>query len=536
MMRPPLAAAAEADIVERAIQARLERTLAQADAAATARTVRSRYYDDPVAYGWDKFGIQLWGEQARFVEAVARSPRTAVKSGHKTGKSTGIAVVAWWWADTRAGGRVICSSTTDRQVRGIIWKEVKRMWRAAQKRGTGADLPEPAELPHLGVQWPDGREIVGFTARQPEAMAGYSGDEILFLIDEASGVPDSLFDAIEGNLAADGARIALFSNPTQVSGRFYDAFNRERAEWETFTVRSVDTPNARTGRTIIKGLAGRKWCQQRARVWGVNSARYNVRVLGNFPDQGDDTIIPMALVDAARKRWDESEERGWSSTALTLFAGLDPARYGDDEATFVFRDGMKLDGLEAHLKVSMTEFCRLFVEAAEGRRIGRRVVVRVDTGGLGGAWSDHLRYLKLDWLVVEDVSGSSTPADPSEHFNLRAELWFGMAGFLEAGGMLPPDEDDELDVELGAVKYVVKQRGEGKEPVKVESKDELRKAARLGKSPGRADCCTLAAWRWESGDYAGGADYAWESEGGEGYRSASDEDANDSRYGGGRGY
>lgn len=430
--------------------------------------------------------VRLWGRQLEVAKAIATSDRVTVKSGHKVGKTRLLAIVAWWWACTRTQGRVILTSTTTRQVRGIIWKEIRALWRMRTGR---FEMPEPPKLPSVGVQWHDGREIVGFTADQAEAMAGYSGPEMLFLVDEASGIGNHIFEAIEGNLAG-GGHIAMFSNPTQTTGYFYDSHNRERAVWTRFTIKSTETPNYVSGERTIPGLAERHWVEQRIRAWGADSARAMVRIFGEFPDQGDDTIVGRALVEESMERW--APRSKLEPIPRTLYAAIDVSRFGDDESTIGFREDMWIDALIVPKeKLDTAELGERFVEEAERRRNGRRVVVRIDTTGVGGGTADHLRSLKLPWLVVEDVVNASASSDPEKYTNLRAELWFSVPAFLEAGGLLP--KDDELDLELGAPKYRLNARNQ----LVVESKDELRKASRLGRSPDRADCVTMLTWGFE---------------------------------------
>ena len=462
------------------LQAKLRAAAAEMAAEDADEAKKKRYYDDPVFFALDMFGVELWDKQAEIARGIAANPAVAVKSGHKVGKSMLLAVIAWWWACTRERATVICSSSTDRQVRGIIWKEVRKLWRMAQKLGN--DLPKPAELPSIGVQWEDGREIKGFTAGQPEAMAGFSGDQLLFLIDEASGVDDVLFEAIEGNLAADGARIAIFSNPTKATGKFYNAFNRERAEWKTYTIRSLDTPNARHGSEVIKGLAGRDWCEKRKRVWGEASAYYKVRVLGEFPDQGDNSVVPRALLQVAKERWEKTEGEG-----SVLYAAIDVARFGDDESVIAFRLGLKVYDLMAQQGLDNIEVADWFLQEVEEVRDGKCVKVRVDTTGNGGGVADSLRARDLHWLDVEDFVGSGKAVNDTKYLNARAESWFSVGEFVNAGGALP--EDEEMELELGAPTYMF-----NKERTQVESKDSIKK--RLGRSPDRADAVCMVTWKY----------------------------------------
>lgn len=458
----------------------LTETVRRAGERSEADALMERYRDDPVAFAWDAFGVRLWSKQEAILRAIATNKKVAVKSGHKVGKSLLIAISAWWWAFTRKRGRVICTSSIDPQVRNIIWYEIRKLWR--NRKGAFLTLPKPAELPGIGVQFGDERQILGFTTRDAEGAAGYSSDELLYLVDEASGIRESLFDAFEGNLASGGS-IALFSNPTQTSGYFFDAFHRNRAEWVTFTVRSTETPNAATGREIIPQLATREWCEKRLRYWGRESARYQVRVLGEFPQQGDDAVVPRVLVQLAVERWEQTPAEG------RIIGAIDVARFGSDEPVIGFKRGLRIDPLIVPTeKLDTHKLAQRFVFEAERIRNGSAVEVRVDTTGVGGGTADALRSMDLHWLTVRDMVASSSARDEKKYANLRAECWFSITEFLQGGGALPDDE--ELDLELGAPKY--KFKGADGQQLIVEPKDEIKK--RIGRSPDRADCVSMLTW------------------------------------------
>jgi hypothetical protein len=272
------------------------------DAARKATLARVPYNPawehDPVLFAWEALGIACWGRQAELLRAVAAHRRVAVKSGHKVGKSTSAVILALWRVCTRPRARVIMTSSSGRQVRAILWKELRRVYHGARYK-IGGKLHK---VPDAGLQFDDGREIVGFATKEPEKMAGFSGPDILFIVDEASGVPELIFDAIEGNRAG-GASIVLFSNPTQTSGTFYEAFTRKRHLWHTLTVSSEETPNVEQGTIVVPGLASLEWIEEKRLDWGVESPIYQVRVLGNFPLQGSNAVVNLALVEASQRRW-----------------------------------------------------------------------------------------------------------------------------------------------------------------------------------------------------------------------------------------
>ena len=131
----------------------------------------------------------MWDEQAKFLRAARDHARVTVTSGHKTGKTRSLGVLAWWFTsdpDARPEARVPMTSSSAEQLKRALWREVTALWRLAVARGY--DLPEPALDPATGVRWDDGREIFGFSTRDAERAAGVSGAWIKYLIDEASGV------------------------------------------------------------------------------------------------------------------------------------------------------------------------------------------------------------------------------------------------------------------------------------------------------------------------------------------------------------
>src|SRR5207249_1469968 len=111
--------------------------------------------------------------------------------------------------------RVLLLAPTAHQIRDILWREIKRLYRGA-KIPLGGQIND---LPSLGLVYPDGRQIQGLSTDDGDRLSGLSG-QILAIVDEASAF--QLFDALEGVLAADGSRLILISNPSQNSGYFYE--------------------------------------------------------------------------------------------------------------------------------------------------------------------------------------------------------------------------------------------------------------------------------------------------------------------------
>jgi phage terminase large subunit len=464
---------------------RLADTLRAALDGQAVRDDFAAYRDRPVAFALEVLGFSPWGRQADLMRAIASDARVSARSGHKTGKSDGLSLVAVWFCATHPGARVVVTAPTYRQVRSVLWKAIKRF---ASRLPVGVALAVN-DVPDLGIPFANGSEIIGFTADNSEKFAGISGAELLFIIDEASGVEPNIFEAIEGS-AAGGARIVMCGNPTRTSGVFYDSFHDRAEFWKTLHISSTETPNAVEGSIVIPGLATRAWVDERRADWGVGSPLYSVRVLGEFPSQGTNNVVPLDLVEAAVRRFDAAL---FDQDTSRLTLGCDPARFGSDESViFAVRGPVALAPIVYRGLDSIQLAGRVLEAARRYARPGERPLVRVDSIGIGAGVVDQLK-LMAD-VSVQAINASESAS--SDYVRCRDELWFGIAEWIKAGGMFPGDS--KLQGELVAVEYSFAPNGKRK----VESKDDLRN--RLGRSPDRADALALAVYQPPN---AGNANY-----------------------------
>lgn len=446
-----------------------------------------------MAFAHEVLGLSLWVRQRELVATVAGHARTACRSGHKCGKSTACVAIALWFVCTRSErARVILTAPGDRQVRKILWKELRRISLPLLAALGGATLGlDPA----TGMRWPDGREVIGFSTSSAENIAGFSSPEMLWVVDEASGYPQALYDAIEGNRAGGDedigaeARIVLISNPTQTTGEFFDAFHTKREFYALVHISSEESPNVTREGPPIRGLATRAYVEEKRKEWGVDSPRYQVRVAGNFPKESSGAVIGIGLVEAGRRRHAELRTKV-SAVDDALVVGVDVARFGDDESAFCPRRGNFVHPLEVvHGFDTMAVAMRAVEIAKKLRRPYEKVTFNVDGNGVGAGVVDYLRLLEQEddsWVRVVEINASSKATDEEHFYNLRSQLWFGVRQFLEESGTLP--DDPALETELLAPTYSFDPRGRQR----VESKDDIK--AKIQKSPDRADALALAVY------------------------------------------
>lgn len=471
----------------------------------------TQYQTDPVAFCREVLGVEPWGSQLAVLQALAPPlSRVAVKSGHKTGKTNLMICVALWFYCSFPQARVVLTSTTSRQVDRILWRELRMLHfraraglkpddRALQRnpklrtRDIGGD---PAVLARSGLCSPDFREVTGFTAKEAEAVAGVSGENLLYLVDEASGVPENIFEAIQGNMAG-GARILLASNPTKAEGSFFDAFGKKAKNdqnptgFDCFTISSEDTPNVIEGRSVIPGLATREWIEQNRRDYGVDSPWYSVRVKGEFVLNEAGKIISLALILASEQRWEDLDDDG------QLHIGLDPAGPGGagDETVFCLRRGNKILDFRAFREQNEDAITVQLVGLVRENRKEREIpCVKVDREGLIGAkvfgrlraYLDAQPPNERPFDLVPVRASDKAHRDPVNFDRMRDELWENMRLWMQSGGAIPPNS--KLEQELHAPEWVT--RVDLKR--KAQPKDELRKI--LGRSCDHADAMALAVW------------------------------------------
>lgn len=435
-------------------------------------------------FAHDVFGIDPWAGQQRVLRAVPRRKRVAVRSCHKVGKTNSAAVLGlWWYATQGAGSRVILTAPSYRQVDEVLYREVRLLFQRAKKRGIdiGGTLHE---TPNRGLRHEDGRQLLGFTASDAESFSGVSAPRILYIVDEASGVDELIYEAIEGN-AASGAHVLLISNPTKTSGTFYRAFTDRRSTWHTEHLSAFDSPNVKAGREVVRGLVMPDWVKARAQEWGVDSPWYQVRVLGDFPSTSDTNVISLHEVEQARGRW-RGFVYGTEETPARLELGVDVARFGSDETVIQPRRGRRTGTATVMRSMDVVDVAGHVNRIAGELRLYQRerVVVKVDTVGLGGGVADVLR--RIPDLDIVDVNVARASDDEERYHLLRDQLWFGVRDWLREGGELP--EDEKLLSELTAPQYSFDARGR----YLVESKDKMK--ARVGRSPDRADALALAVY------------------------------------------
>lgn len=436
-----------------------------------------KYRNAPVRWVTDKLGEHLWSKQRDIANSVVVHQKTAVKSCHDAGKSFIASRIAQWWIDVHPPGTALVVSTapTYQQVHAILWEEIRGSHAAAKARGTAL----PGNV-FLSDEWKlDNGKLVGFGRKPADTnIHGFQGHHrryVLVIVDEACGVPAQLWTAIEAITTGDDCRILAIGNPDDPASEF-GAVCKPGSGWNVIQISAFDTPNF-TGEDVPDDLRplllSPAWELDKRKRWGKTSPRYVSKVLGDFPEIGEDVLFtPGMILRAQLATYDPGP---WG------ILGVDVARFGSDRSTICLRRGQlaRIVGDWGKLATTETTGHVINVFKAEGAD-----EIRVDGVGVGGGVVDQLNEQGYD---VVDMQAGGAAVD-SEHFlNARAEWYWALRERFEADDIDIDPDDDDLAAQLGSIRYTFTSRGQ----IKIESKDEMR--ARKLPSPDRADSLMLTA-------------------------------------------
>ncbi len=436
------------------------------------------FADDPVGFIEYILDERPWSIQAQIAEALRDNPQVAVPSCFGSGKDWIAARLVCWWVAT--GGIAVTTADTYRQVRDILWRELRK----AHIRGG-----LPGNIPSIESRWevPEtGAFAIGIKPDDynPEGLQGIHGRRVLVVLDEANGIGAPLWEAAKGLIVNEGSRVLAIGNPHEPAGAFFEACRTPT--WKVIHISVMDTPNF-TGEQVPEKaqaeLVSPFWLEQRRAEGLEGTPWWQAKVLGQFPDTASNAVIPLAWVEEARQRQHIPDAREW--------AGLDVARFGNDDSALVEGSGNGPESVEVvHGQDTMQV-------AGMGMRYltSRRGNLAVDVIGVGAGVVDRIKEQKPPGTLL-GVNVADTPDhDTDLLLNLRSQVWWDVRRALDPKtdehislARLGEQDYARLRSELTAPTYRMTSSGK----VQIESKEEMK--ARGLPSPDLADAFCLALY------------------------------------------
>lgn len=484
------------------------------------------YRPSPQAYATDVMGVTLTPDQSTMLESIRRNRRTLVKASHAVGKTFVAAIAASWWFDCWPLHITYITAPTWAQAIGLTFKQLKTLRRTKNLPGTILDtgMIRDEEKNSEGAHY-----IRALNAERGEGFQGEHSAPILIIIEEGVGVPKYIWDAAGGLMTHPDSRMFIIGNPTDEATEFGTA--SVSASYHTLSISALDHPNIKAElqcqsppfpdavrlqwlyemlekecepvdklsedafefvalseiRNALEGIpAANETC------FYLPTAYFQGRVLGEFPTQADQQVIP--------KSWLKSQQVLQPADNDIPEIGCDVARFGDDRTTIFVRRGpcllkgreiRKMDTVEVATALEDEALAavkdwrpHLYGEAALS--LSKKLPIKIDvTGGLGTGPFDMLKAKRYNVIAVN----SSERANNSEQYrNRRSELWFDTRERAKDKRLdlsrLRRDMRERLEREFSAPKY----KAPGQKVVEEKSQMKIR----LGYSPDLADGANLA--------------------------------------------
>lgn len=414
-------------------------------------------------------GGALWHRQEEIFKAVKDHRRVAIKAGYNLGKTYSIARLALWFLYSKPHSIVITTASTNRQVKTLLWGEIRKAHRYAR-------VPLGGQLDMTSLKIDEDWYALGFSTDEPTNVQGFHAKRAMVIIDEASGVAPDIVESLEGAISGEDCRMVMVGNPLTPTGAFYDAF--KSPAWHKITISCLEHPNVTSGKEVIAGMVTREWVEDKARRWGKDSPLYVSRVMGEFPEGAGDSLIQIAWVDRAKTNVLEVPHDA------KIEAGLDVADGGGDESVFTVKRGGKVLTQVWWSNVDTMGTCGRAVQLCNEWKVD---VLKVDPIGIGAGVTSRLKELNGEGIIKADVYGVNVAEksnDPFKFENKRDEIFFGLADRFRDNeiDLSAIQDSEELFSQLVSIK---KDKPTSKGQLKVAKKDHSN-------SPDRADSLALA--------------------------------------------
>ncbi len=450
------------------------------------------WLNDPVGFIHERLGEETWSKQDDILNSIRDHRKTAVRSAHSTGKShIASRAVAWWLsAHDLDDVFIVTTAPTATQVKAILWRYIK----SAHRKGKLPGFITEGEVPEWKI---DGR-LVAY-GRKPQdlsnqevaatAFQGIHARYVLVILDEAGGVPEWLWTAVDTLVTSPGNRVLAIGNPDDPTSHF-ERINRSGSGWNVIKIAATDTPNFTNepvSDALSEVLVSREWVTDFVNTYGIDNPLVTSKVFAEFAEVTDNSLITPAMI----RRAIEVELPGIQQGRYAA----DIARMGRDK-TVVYRNrGGVIEEIQSWNRQTTDVTTDKLARIMEPHQNGVPMVIDIG-GGLGAGPFDSLR---LRGYPVHAFDGSTKPIveqrqDGLRFKNRRAEQYWGLREEFERNAISLDPFNLEAQAQLVGIRWWIDATGR----LNIEGKDDIKK--RLGKSPDHADTImmsTMPTDEWE---------------------------------------
>lgn len=425
------------------------------------RTLLDEYREDPVFFVEHALGHYTWSKQRDILRSIRDNENTAVRACHGSSKTFTAAEIAVWFLNCFENSKVITTAPTFTQVVELLWAEINNIYRTSRVELEGEcqtlKIKDPKNPTHYAI---------GFSTDKPYRAEGWHAPAILFIFDEAKGIPQWLWDSVRGLMTGGICRWLAISTTDGVSvgENLYKIFNGTKEKWGKLNISSYDSPYV-TGEKFryidipdtnhpekfsikyIKPekltiqIASPKYIEKCEISWGKDSVLFLTKVRGEIVDIGADTIIKLSqikqmITNHADPKFDNQGQEE---------AGIDVAYGGTDDTVFFKRKGLKITGYRVITSkelpsVEKLEYVADELEVFVGHN--KKMKLKIDDTGVGGGLTSIMQRRRYK---VVPINFQTVANEPNKYPNTISEMWFETAKIIHE---IACPELDRLNTEL----------------------------------------------------------------------------------------
>lgn len=439
---------------------------------------------DPVWWMTEACGWSLWDKQRVIAQAILEHERVAVPAAFGVGKTYLSARLALWFLFNHYPSKVITTAPTTRQVRDLLWSELRTAHRTSRRQLGGSVMVQKINIE-------DDWFALGFSTKDEDVdkFTGYHSPHLLLIFDQACGIPRAVWEAGEGLMVSDHVRWLVISNTTEEQSEMANICLPDRrsdfGRWHIIPINAHESPNVLAGRNIIPGIISHDWIKKREESWGKEDPLYRIYVMAEFVESSAMVVLPQYMRDQMMKlilapNFDDIE------------IGVDVADEGMDSTVWVARAGGRLltiDRVTGNNPMQVVQKTIEFIQKIEALTGHDVQMVKVDKIGPGSGVVSRLSELDFPVLGVNVAEGA---IDNTQFLNLKAEMSWEIRNMAEDKriSLTPLYETHRMYMELLEQELTVRYRLTETGKIKMEDKRDFKK--RIKRSPDIWDAMVLA--------------------------------------------
>lgn len=438
------------------------------------RRLQSDYGDDFV--GWVNRYINFKGlkhdrltdQQEEIANNLITERNVCVSAGGGLGKSALAALLVLWFLSTHPFSKIPTTAPSGKQLKDILWSEIAFWMRRCELNDLYELRSEKLYIKGFPEWYAAARTVPKDTnkASLNDTLAGFHAKHLLIIVDEASGVPDPVFTALEGASTSSDTYLLLISNPVSTGGYYYDTISDPAGKGASYTVLYYDSRES--------PLVDKSYEERIIARYGKDSSMYRAKVLGMPISFLETVVVPPELYDRVILQ-NKDHMQGSHVLAIDV-GGL------ADKTVFCHRCGRSITDWDIFKTGNPTDIVKETIRIWESRYKGKRFKVIVDALGPGSGVLSHLQDKNLFEAI--GFRGSEKAIQPSMYANRRSEGYYHLSRVFERLHF-PKEPPEQLKKELVNLFFDYSQG-----PITMEPKKKF--IGRLGFSPDHADALMMS--------------------------------------------